>query len=144
MQHDLVINEQLTIPRSEIQFSFARSGGPGGQNVNKVNTKAVLRWRPSESESLPPAVRQRLISRHANRLSKDGDLVIASDTHREQGRNVGECLQRLRLLVAAASRPPKTRRATKPSRAAKERRLLAKRITAAKKANRRVRPDDLG
>ena len=131
-------------PRSEIEFSFARSSGPGGQNVNKVNTKAVLRWRPAESAALPPAVRERLLKRHSGRLSNDGSLVIASDTHREQGRNIGECLQRLRLMVAAAATAPKTRRATKPSRGSKERRLKSKRLNAAKKANRRSRPEDFG
>ncbi|TWT94041.1 Peptidyl-tRNA hydrolase ArfB [Botrimarina colliarenosi] len=142
MQSDLVINDWLAIPRGEIQFSFARSGGPGGQNVNKVNTKAVLRWRPAESAALPPAVLQRLLARHAGRLTRDGDLVIASDTHREQGRNVGECLNRLRALITSAVARPKVRRPTKATRGSQERRLRAKRTTAAKKASRRAKPDE--
>ncbi|QDT68425.1 Peptidyl-tRNA hydrolase ArfB [Planctomycetes bacterium MalM25] len=142
MQSDLVINERLAIPRSEIQFSFARSAGPGGQNVNKVNTKAVLRWRPSASASLPAAVRQRLISEVKNRLTREGDLIITSDRHREQGRNVGECLQRLKALVSAAAKPPKRRRPTRPTRASKERRLNDKRANAAKKSGRRQNPEE--
>ena len=142
MQSNLVIDDRLAIPRSEIQFTFARSAGPGGQNVNKVNTKAVLRWRPSESAALPPAVRQRLLSSVRHRLTREGDLVITSDRHREQGRNVGECLERLKALVAAAAKPPKKRRATRPTRASKERRLSDKRANSAKKSNRRLKPDE--
>lgn len=137
-----MINDWLAIPRSELQFSFARSAGPGGQNVNKLNTKAVLRWRPADSAALPPAIRDRLLTRHAGRLTREGDLVIACDTHREQGRNVGECLQRLKTLVSAAATRPKTRRATKPTRASQERRLQEKRARAAKKNARRAPPDE--
>lgn len=132
-----MINDRLTIPHAEIGFSFARSAGPGGQNVNKVNSKAVLRWRPGNSAALSVGVRERLLTQLGSRLTRDGDLVIASDTHREQGRNVGECLQRLKAIVAAAAKRPKHRRATRPTRASKERRLDAKRATSAKKANRR-------
>ena len=142
MQRDLVIDEQLSIPHGELRFSFARSSGPGGQNVNKVNTKAVLRWRPAESLGLPDAVRARLLSRLANRLTTDGELVIASDRHREQGRNVGECLSRLRALVAAAKTPPKRRVATRPSRAANERRLREKRARSQRKSSRQKPPEE--
>jgi len=137
-----VINDRLSIPHGEIDFSFARSSGPGGQNVNKLNTKAVLRWRPAESAALSDTVRRRLLEQVENRLTRDGDLVIASDTHREQGRNVGECLQRLRAIVATAARPPKRRRPTRPTRASKERRLRDKRRTASKKSTRRTPPED--
>lgn len=132
-----MINDRVTIPHSEIAFTFARSAGPGGQNVNKVNSKAILRWRPGESIALGFGVRTRLLAQVASRLTRDGDLVIASDTHREQGRNVGECLQRLKAIVATAMKPPKHRRPTRPTRASKERRLSEKRATSAKKANRR-------
>lgn len=137
-----MINDRLTIPHAEIAFSFARSAGPGGQNVNKVNSKAILRWRPGDSTALGFGVRTRLLAQMASRLTRDGDLVIASDTHREQGRNVGECLQRLKAIVAAATKPPKHRRPTRPTRASKERRLNEKRATSAKKANRRKPSDE--
>lgn len=137
-----MIDDRLAIPRSEIQFTFARSAGPGGQNVNKVNTKAVLRWRPAESVALPPAVRQRLLNSVRHRLTREGDLVITSDRHREQGRNVGECLERLKALVTAATKPPKKRRPTRPTRASKERRLSDKRANSAKKSSRRLKPDE--
>lgn len=142
MQRDLVIDERLSIPRDELHFSFARSAGPGGQNVNKVNTKAVLRWNPSESAALPDPVRRRLLDRLGNRLTGEGDLVISSGRHREQGRNVGECLSRLRALIVSAVTPPKRRIATRPSRASKERRLADKRAKSQRKANRRTPPED--
>lgn len=131
------INERLSIPRNEIQFSFARSGGPGGQNVNKVETKAVLRWRPAESQALPEAVRERLLTSLRNRLTQEGDLVIACDRRRHRGRNMAECLSRLRELVDSAVEPPKRRVATKPSRASRDRRLDKKREVAARKRSRR-------
>lgn len=137
-----MIDDRLSIPRAEIEFTFARSAGPGGQNVNKVNTKAVLRWRPASSSALPPAVLERLLSQISRRLTREGDLVIASDRHREQGRNIGECLQRLRAIVAAAARPPKQRRATRPSPGANERRLREKRTNAERKARRRPPPSE--
>ncbi|QDV73470.1 Peptidyl-tRNA hydrolase ArfB [Planctomycetes bacterium K2D] len=136
-----MINDRLAIPRSELQFSFARSAGPGGQNVNKLNTKAVLRWKPAESAALSPAVLERFLARNGGRLTREGELVIASDTHREQGRNVGDCLQRLRALVAAAAARPKVRRPTKPTKASQQRRLNAKRNQAAKKASRQSPAD---
>ncbi len=119
-----------------MHFTFARSAGPGGQNVNKLNTKAVLRWRPAETAALPPAVLERLLASVSNRLTRDGDLVIASDVYREQGRNVGDCLQRLKAIVSAAVRPPKKRRPTRRTRGSNERRLKEKRVNSAKKANR--------
>jgi ribosome-associated protein len=138
----LVINDRLTIPRSEILFTFARSTGPGGQNVNKLNTKAVLRWKPAESVALPPVILERFLERNGGRLTREGELVIASDTHREQGRNVGDCLHRLRALIVAAAARPKVRRATKPTRASQQRRLEAKRTQAAKKSSRQTPPGE--
>lgn len=138
MQSQIVINDHLMIPRAEVRFSFARSAGPGGQNVNKVNTKAVLHWDVARSETLPEPVRQRLFKQCHNRINSQGELVLSSDRWREQGRNIGECLERLKALVQAAARPPKTRKATRPSRRAKEKRLTQKRHNAEKKASRRA------
>src|SRR3954453_6073948 len=98
----LEITDTLAIPPDEFRFGCARSGGPGGQNVNKVNSKAVLRWTPSASPSLPPAVRDRLLRAVASRLTRDGELLIPSQLTRDQGRNVEDCLDKLRLLVLAA------------------------------------------
>ncbi len=134
----LAITDTLAIPRDEFRFEFARSGGPGGQNVNKVNSKAVLRWTPSASPSLPPAVRDRLIRAVSSRLTRDGELLITSQLTRDQGRNVEDCLDKLRLLVLAAARPPKARRPSRPTLASKQRRVESKlRRSSAKKLRRK-------
>lgn len=133
----LVVNDRISIPKHELDFSFARSSGPGGQNVNKLNTKAVLRWQVRDSPSLPQAVADRLVAQCRNRLNDRGELVIASDRYRVQGRNVGDCLDRLRALVLAAATPPKRRKPTRKPRAANEARLRQKRQRSATKAQRR-------
>ncbi|TWT87575.1 Peptidyl-tRNA hydrolase ArfB [Pseudobythopirellula maris] len=140
MQRDLYINERITIPRGELRFSFARSAGPGGQNVNKLNTKAVLRWSVATSAVLPNDVRRRLQQSFASRLTNDGELVIASDRNREQGRNVADCVERLRAMVLSAASPPRKRRPTRPTRSSNESRLSSKRAHAKKKERRR-RPE---
>lgn len=133
----LVVDSRLRIPLKEFEFSFARSGGPGGQNVNKLNTKATLRWPIAASESLPPAVKQRFLESYATRISNDGELIITSQRFRDQGRNIDDCLEKLREMLAAVATPPKKRRPTRPTKASKERRLNEKRATSQKKQRRR-------
>lgn len=134
---ELAVNRRLRIPHSEFTFTFARSGGPGGQNVNKVNTKAVLRWPVSESPSLPEAVRQRFLAKNRRRITNEGDLVLSSQRYRDQARNVDDCLEKLRQLLAEAAAAPKPRKKTRPTRASKERRLKAKQQQSDKKRSRR-------
>lgn len=134
---NLIVNARLRIPLAEFEFRFARSSGPGGQNVNKVNSKALLRWPIVTSPSLPEAVRQRFRERFGNRITVDGDLLIASQRYRDQARNVDDCLEKLRMMLASAATPPVRRKRTKPSRASIERRLGAKRHQAEKKQSRR-------
>ena len=136
----LSVTESLAIPLDEFRFEFARSGGPGGQNVNKVNSKAVLRWTPAESPSLPPAVRDRLLRAVASRLTKEGELLITSQLTRDQPRNVEDCLDKLRELVLAAARTPKPRRPSRPTLASKVRRVEAKLRRSTTKRLRR-KPD---
>ncbi len=131
------INDNLQIDETEFEFSFARSGGPGGQNVNKVNSKAILRWDPIHSEALPPGIRDRFIARYEHRFTKDGILILQSQKYRDQGRNIADCMDRLREMILKVVTPPVKRRPTKPSRGAKQRRLKQKKQTSEKKQSRR-------
>src|SRR5262249_26179800 len=108
----LEINERLAIPDAELTFTFARSGGPGGQNVNKVSSKAVLRWDLAANTSLPEEVKARLRGQERRRVTTEGELVITSQTYRDQERNKQECLDRLVEMVRRALLVPKPRKAT--------------------------------
>ena len=123
----------IQIPLREFQFAFARSSGPGGQNVNKVNSKATLRWSIAASPSLSETIRQRLLTGLRPRLTTAGELVISSQRFRDAGRNVADCLEKLREMLAEATRPVKPRKPTRPTRGSSERRLSGKRIRADKK-----------
>lgn len=92
----LRVTPQIAIPRSEFKFTFARSPGPGGQNVNKLNTKAILRWQLDESPSLPEPVKARFRARFPTRINLAGEVMITSHEHRDQSSNVAACLERLR------------------------------------------------
>jgi len=127
-----------TLPLREISFQFVRSSGAGGQNVNKVASKAVLRWNVRESPSLPVAVRARLMARHHRRISAEGELVLSSQRFRDQGRNVADCLEKLHELLREAAIAPKERRETRPPRAARARRLEGKRRLSRRKALRQA------
>ena len=126
MLPDLRVTERIVIGGEELSCSFSRSGGPGGQNVNKVSSKATLRWTPSANATMPRAVRDRLLRAVDGKLTLQGELVITSQKTRDQARNVTDCLDKLRELILAVSRPPKVRRATKPTRASQIRRVDAK------------------
>jgi ribosome-associated protein len=139
----LKINDRLAIPLREFHFSFARSGGPGGQNVNKVNTKVTLRWAILQSKSLPEDVRSRAVAKLGRRINKQGDLLVTSERFRDQGRNVADCLEKLRQMLLSVATPPKKRRATRPSKASRERRLKEKhKQSATKRLRRSPKPDD--
>src|SRR5687767_13937164 len=130
----------VRLAESSIRFRYARSSGPGGQNVNKVNTKAEL-WVPLDAlYGLSDRAMDRLRQMAGKRLTTAGEIHIASDTERTQEANRAAVLQRLRDLLAQAVREPKPRRKTKPSRAAKQRRLDSKRRRADVKSNRRAGP----
>ena len=133
----LVVNSRIQIPYDEFRFSFARSSGPGGQNVNKLNTKAVLRWPITSSVSVPDDVRQRFLAQFRSRVTAEGEFVVSSQQFREQSRNVADCLEKLRAMLHSVAAAPRKRKRTKPSRGSIERRLAAKRKLGRKKQERR-------
>lgn len=132
----LLVNSDIQIPDWELIFSYARSSGSGGQNVNKVNSKAILHFNPMASPSLPVEVKNRFMQKFGKRLSADGFLVLQCDSHRDQPRNSADCLEKLRAMILEATIAPKVRKATKPTRAAKRKRLESKRLHSEKKQNR--------
>ncbi|MCA9062137.1 MAG: aminoacyl-tRNA hydrolase [Planctomycetaceae bacterium] len=139
----IAVNNQITIPDQELQFSFSRSGGPGGQNVNKVNSRATMRWCPDQSGAIPEDVLQRFLTRYRHRLTKDGELILNSQRYRDQGRNMEDCCRRLAEMINSVFEAPVKRRPTKPSRGANARRLNDKKEQAQRKQSRkRPRMDD--
>lgn len=134
---DLHVNAQISIRRRELHFSFVRSSGPGGQNVNKVASKAVLRWPVSLSPSIPEHVRTRLRSLCSRRINDRGELVLTSQRYRDQGRNIDDCLEKLRNLVLEAAAVPKRRKRSQIPKAAREARLRQKRAASERKTSRR-------
>jgi ribosome-associated protein len=133
----LIVNSRIRIPDSELEWSFVRSSGPGGQNVNKVSSKAVLRWHALTSSALPIDIRARFQQRYASRLTTEGDLVLSSQRYRDQGRNIEDVKQKLIAMLEGVSIAPKKRRPTKPSKGAIARRRESKQAVSKKKQLRR-------
>lgn len=133
----LHVNERIHIPETEFEFSFVRASGPGGQNVNKVASKAVLRWNAAASPSLPADVKARLLTQQRSRLTTTGELVLTSQRFRDQPRNIDDCLEKLAALVRQAAAAPRKRKKTRPTRSSKEARLQGKKRRSSTKAARR-------
>lgn len=138
---DLRVDAGLVIPADELLVRASRSGGPGGQHVNTTASRVELRWDVRGSAALDATQRARLLTALAPRLTDDGVLVLHASEHRSQHRNREAARARLRTLVADALTVPTERRATRPTRAARRRRLDAKRARSATKELRR-RPED--
>ena len=138
----LPINDTITIAEGELEWSFARSGGPGGQNVNKVASKAILRWHLSASQSVPEAAKERLARLEKKRVTNEGDLLVVSQRFRDQERNRQDCLDRLREMVLRALVVPKVRKTTRPTKGSKRRRLADKKRRSATKDQRREPGDE--
>jgi len=140
---DLVINHQITLPARELTWTAVRASGPGGQNVNKVSSKVVLKFALARTEALSVSVQQRLRQIAAHRLDAEGNLVVTAQESRNQLTNLRRARHRLAELVHAALIPPRPRVATRVSRAVQRARLVAKRRVALKKqSRRRVDPDE--
>jgi ribosome-associated protein len=142
MSPDLFVTPTLFVPGREITWSASRSGGPGGQNVNKVSTKVELRFDLANNRTLHDGVKARLRSLQAGRFDAHGKLIVTCDTTRSQSQNLELARERLADMVRAALVAPKKRRPTAPSKGAQRRRVETKRHVAAKKRSRRGGWDD--
>lgn len=123
---------------TELEFQYVRSSGPGGQNVNKVSSKVVMLWDFMESGGLSGAQKQRFAQKYGNKINKKGQFVISCDQFRDRGMNLSACKQKLLQFIDDIWRAPKIRRATKPSKAAMEKRLNDKKKLSEKKRQRRL------
>jgi ribosome-associated protein len=139
---DLRVNPQLVIPAAELQLSYVRASGPGGQNVNKVASKAVLRFDLRGSTAFPPDLKTRAVERLAAKLTQAGEIIVTNGATRDQGRNRDAALARLATLLSAAVTRPRRRRPTRPSKAVVEQRLEGKHRRARVKRERRAPNSD--
>ena len=130
--------EQIKIPFSEFQFSFSRSGGSGGQNVNKVNSKVVLEWDLNASASLHEAMKERFRLKFKGFITDAGMVQIMSQRHRTQKGNIDDCIEKLHAMLSEVRHPPKPRKATKPKFSSVMKRLDSKKKDSLTKRLRKV------
>ena len=142
MADPLVVNERITIPSDELDVTYARSGGPGGQHVNTTDTRVRLRFLLSQNTGLPDDAKERLRVSARSWLTMDGDLVITSDTSRSRLQNLEDARERLVQAIRAALVRPKTRRPTRPTRGSQQRRLETKKTRKEVKSGRGKIRDD--
>jgi len=127
----------VRIPLREIVFRFVHSSGPGGQNVNRVASKVMMRWNVQTSSSITEEVRARFVARFASRINAAGDLLLFCERHRERERNREDCLERLSRMLESVAAPPRARRKSRAPRSAAEHRLRDKRMRAEAKRRRK-------
>jgi ribosome-associated protein len=141
-EHSLRINSRLSIPLEEIEISFTRSSGPGGQHVNKTSTQAELSFDLEHSPSIDEQDRAWLLTRLATRIDSSGKLHVNSQSYRSQLRNKEAALEKLASLIGNAMERPKTRKKTRPTKSAKETRLHSKKLAGEKKRMRSKNMED--
>ena len=124
------------IAPDEITWTYSRSSGAGGQNVNKVNSQVSIRWTPADSKSISDSVRQRFIEKYKSKLTSLGEIIIKSDRFRDQPRNASDCLEKLEEMIRSVLYPPKKRVPTRPTKGSKKRRLESKRKDSELKKSR--------
>ncbi|CAN5622213.1 alternative ribosome rescue aminoacyl-tRNA hydrolase ArfB [soil metagenome] len=134
-------DEPTPVPETELDWSYARAGGPGGQNVNKVSSKAILRWNMTASDAVNTYVKTRVTKLFPSRVTDEGDVLIMSQEFRDQERNRQACLEKLSEMLRVAKIIEKPRVKTKPSKGSKQRRLTAKKIASQRKEQRKVDHD---
>lgn len=134
---ELFVRAGLVIPADELHVSTSRAGGPGGQAVNKIESRVTLRWSVRDSRVLGDVWRARLLQKLASKLTNDGELVVHAASERSQLQNKEDARTRLAELVAAALHVPKARKKTKPTRGSQRRRLASKAKRADVKSRRR-------
>ncbi len=133
----IIISRDIQLDESEVKFTFIRSPGPGGQNVNKIASAVLLRFNVSHSASLPEDIRERLLALIGKKITSRGDLIIKASRFRTQERNKQDAIDRLQVLIRRILTAPKKRRKTKPTLASKQRRLTTKKLHAKTKLFRK-------
>ncbi|MCD0461193.1 alternative ribosome rescue aminoacyl-tRNA hydrolase ArfB [Roseiconus lacunae] len=139
--NDLIVSSYLTLPAAEFTVTTVRSSGPGGQNVNKVNSKVILHWEFEATEQISDEWKDRFRRKFSNRINRDGALVLQSDRHREQMQNLAEVRAKLVEMLTETRRPPRKRKPTKPTAGSRRRRKEAKIQQSQKKQQRRQKFD---
>ena len=131
------VAKNIIVEDSELKFSFARSGGPGGQHVNKTSSKVILHWKIADSPGVSAAMKARFRKQYRTRINDEGELVIDSDESRSQHRNREIVIEKLKEMLLAVAKPPKRRIPTKPSKAARKKRRVKREQHSKKKQLRK-------
>lgn len=136
--NEIRVSRRVAIPLEEIEFTYSRSGGPGGQNVNKVSSKTHLRWRMAVTGvRLPDGTLDRMKASYPSRFTNEGDILLVSQTFRDQERNRQDCVEKLVEMIRQCLQAPVQRKKTKPTRGSQIRRVEAKKRNSQRKESRR-------